>query len=570
MPPKKRAASAGKGSPKPKGKKSKKVAKVEEHVALPPTLEELLAAITIPSPGLRTLDSRSGGNAGRSGANSKANTSGGAIFSTCSYGTTVFAGLLNGLINMTFSLGAGDQGGDIRRGGGAGDAPPTSNPNAVEYSSQRIRTVELAAHGGMVTRMAVVVDTNKPPPAPKSTAPASPYTPYGKSKEDATPKANPRDVLLSCSVDGTVKKWSLPDCSLLNTYKPPAPVETEIMDGDDDEEEHSRPHTGFGSRPGTSPAGVNRRRPVTSSGASGRAGGIDGSMVLTGGASANTNADDLLIPVNGFALATNGDTLYVGDDGGFLHSYNFHTGEHLDRIRVHHGRVTDICVPVAPPVTDSTPPAEQEPPRAGCVITASDDGFCRLVDPTAKSVHAVFVCAHSVHSLCYRHPTVLAGCGDGNIRGYNIHTAQQCIQLRHHKDSVNRLFLVPEGREGTAPGPPADIQQAADSVAAAAAAPIVDKRIVVSVSDDLNICWWDFQFPLPMYIIPAAHTHNITDATVDTDGRLHSGCFAGKLRSWDYAGVMQVIRERDRVREEAAPKPKKAPKPAPKGRGLRR
>eukprot|EP00658_Telonema_sp_P-2_P082868 TRINITY_DN8838_c0_g1_i1.p1 TRINITY_DN8838_c0_g1~~TRINITY_DN8838_c0_g1_i1.p1 ORF type:complete len:138 (-),score=26.71 TRINITY_DN8838_c0_g1_i1:35-448(-) len=116
----------------------------------------------------------------------------------------------------------------------------------------------------------------------------------------------------------------------------------------------------------------------------------------------------------------------------------------MDSIRVHHGRVTDICVPVAPPVTDTTPPAEQEPPRAGCVITASDDGFCRLVDPTAKSVHAVFVCAHSVHSLCYRHPTVLAGCGDGNIRGYNIHTAQQSVQLRHHKDSVLSLIHISE------------------------------------------------------------------------------------------------------------------------------
>ena len=546
MPPKaKRASSAGKSSVKGSKKASRKQEKSEDvGVAAPPTLDELIAAIQVPAPALRTLDSRSGG--GRGAGVSKSN--GGAVFSVCSHGTSVFVGLLNGLINMTYPIG--------EQQAATGDGGPTSA--AANYSNQRVRTVELAAHGGIVTRLGVVVDSNKPPPPPVAASPASPYSAYGKPKEQPQ-RPEPKDVLLSSSTDGTVKKWSLPDCALLATYTPSPPVRASGsgVGDDDDEEETTRPLTGLGSRPGTSPAGVNRRRPATSS----VRGGIDGSTTLTGGGS--SGSEDYLLPINGFALSIDGDTLYAGDDGGYLHIFDFHSGEHRDRIRVHHGRLTDLCVPVAPPVTDRTPITEQEPPRSGCVLTVSDDGFCKLIDPEKKTVHAVFVCGSPIHSLCYRHPTVLTGCGNGHIYGFSIYTAQRTHHLRHHRDSVNRLYLVPEGREGlpevangTPNEPPTE--------------PPVPLRMVVSVGDDLSICWWDFSFPVPLFIIPAGHTHNITDVTVDTDGRMHTGCFAGKLRSWDYSGVMGAMRERARIREEANPKPKKVAKPAPKGRGLRR
>lgn len=148
--------------------------------------------------------------------------------------------------------------------------------------------------------------------------------------------------------------------------------------------------------------------------------------------------------------------LYSGCDEGVLKVWDIPSGAELQSLRCHVGCITSMIVPRLPPPPpkgadgEEVLPAEEteEPPKAGTILTGSNDTIGKLLEPASKLVHAVFRVEQPICSIAYAHPQVYYGCSDGVVRGFHVHTAKPTVLLRWgHQDGINQMLpLFPGNR----------------------------------------------------------------------------------------------------------------------------
>lgn len=344
----------------------------------------------------------------------------GPIFSMATTSQMIFLGYHNGIIG----------GFPIRSVVRETSNPHDTTPPLVDTSLvEDAPPVEMAAHSGVVRQLVV---------------------------HEATKK------LYSCSSDGSVKSWTVPECAWVMSFE--------------------------------------------------AAGGT---------------------PVHCFVLDAQGGKLYSGDEAGGVTLWNAETGEAIQTMRCHYGTVNALQIPTMPLPTPPTegreeeiPEEEQEPPRPNCVLTGSSDGQVKLIEPATKLVHVLMKADAPVVCIHYAHPNVLAGCSDGTIRAFNVHSASPTMIFRGHKDGVNTVVVV--------------------------------KRRVISISDDTTVgIWnprtWNREMTL------RGHDRCVSCAVVvSSDKMLLTGGFDGVVRGWDLgAAIEHLVATGETV--VAAPKKKKKP-----------
>lgn len=237
-------------------------------------------------------------------------------------------------------------------------------------------------------------------------------------------------------------------------------------------------------------------------------------------------------PVHCFVLDAKGSTLYSGDEAGAVTMWNAETGVATQTMRCHYGAIHALQIPTMPPPPkpvegETIVEEEQEPPpRPNCLLTASSDGQIKLIEPSTKLVHVLMKADVPVCCILYAHPNVIAGCSDGTIRGFNIHSAAPTMIYRGHTDGVNQVLVI--------------------------------RKRLVSVSDDTTIgIWnprtWNRELSLK------GHDRCVSSAIIAPSEReLLTAGFDGIVRTWNVAAVMEHLTA---TGETVAASPKKKKKP---------
>lgn len=228
------------------------------------------------------------------------------------------------------------------------------------------------------------------------------------------------------------------------------------------------------------------------------------------------------------SLAVCGDRLFSGGSDGLLAEWNLKTGQLLRTLRCHVGRITALCVPVAPVPAEGAPEVADPPPN-GTVVTASDDTLAKLIHLESKSVLCMMRGECPITTITYVHPTLFLGCTDGAVRGFNIHTAQNTALYTGHTDGVNALVAV--------------------------------RNRIFSASDDTTVRMWSAAKWQADHVF-RGHVKSATCLAVDAEhGRLYSGGFECAARAWDLDGAIQWIEQVERAATDAAPRaPKRSTK----------
>jgi WD40 repeat protein len=347
----------------------------------------------------------------------------GPIFSVAIANLTMFVGYHNGIIGG-FSVT------HVLVPPVTSDSGPLVETNvAVDDERAPAPTLEMAAHSGVVRQLTV---------------------------HEATQR------LYSCSSDGSIKSWTIPECAWVMSFEAPG---------------------------GT--------------------------------------------PVHCFVLDVKGTTLYSGDEAGAVTMWDVDTGVATQTMRCHYGAIHALQIPMVAPASKpaegeaEAPEEEQEPPpRPNCLLTASSDGQIKLIEPSTKLIHVLMKADAPVCCLHYAHPNVLAGCSDGTIRGFNIHSAAPTMIYRGHKDGVNQLLVI--------------------------------RKRLVSVSDDTTIGIWNPR-SWNRELTLQGHDRCVSSALVAPSGNaLLTAGFDGVVRTWNVAAAMDHLTA---TGETVVAPPKKKKKP---------
>lgn len=368
-----------------------------------------------------------------------------------------------------------------------------------------IKTQSLPAHKNIVKQLLVCNDL-RAVVGKNVTSHTHMLPPLPQDVVDGVPVSHP--MLFSCSVDGTIKLWSLPDCTLKGIYTTegaqqaaaravaaPTLGQTAV--------EKARAALGDQvSKTTTFLTSVTGDSPTRNGATGGKTVASENEVTTTG----NRPIDDLhrkkTSTFNAMCLGPDGSNkLYACDDEGFVHCWEIipasatsstqnRTGPSpqspsttdegvqdtflpITSLRVHRGRVTALCVPFVDPLLFPEGPHNgmpDLPPPSSSIITVSDEGIGKLVNLATKKVVAIYVCESAgetqyaptepATSVCYRHPNVIIGCMDGSIQVFDSATAKRVAKWQGHADSVNRLLLTKPYATGptTAVPPPPPVK----------------------------------------------------------------------------------------------------------------
>lgn len=201
--------------------------------------------------------------------------------------------------------------------------------------------------------------------------------------------------------------------------------------------------------------------------------------------------------------------LYSGDEDGLLKVWEVATGQCMQTTRCHVGPVTCIVLPTVPPPNPDATDQEIEPPLPNTILTGSSDTLVKLLEPATKLVHVLMRAEAPVCCLHYHHPVVMAGCSDGKIRGFHIHTASPVCLFIGHTDGINSLLSC-RGR-------------------------------LISTSDDMTISLWNIRTWSSDLVLKGHERCVSAAALAKSDSRLLTVGFDGVLRVWDIEAAMMHL-----------------------------